>query len=97
MNYFSQSTANSCKFLLVSLIACCLWLGGQQCTAVEYLTGIQWPEPTVVTPGSHGSPPSDAIVLLGKNQDLSVWENGGKWKFQDGRMLELLTNMSAIK
>jgi hypothetical protein len=50
----------------------------------EYLTGITWPEPPVVTPGKTNSdPPSDAIVLF-DGKDLSAWENGEKWKIEDG-------------
>ncbi len=49
----------------------------------EYMTGIEWPEPPVVTPGTCGSPPSDAIVLFG-GKDLSAWEGGDQWKIEDG-------------
>src|SRR5438477_11900491 len=49
----------------------------------EYLTGISWPEPLVVTPGENGSPPSDAIVLF-EGKDLSAWEGGEDWKVEDG-------------
>ncbi len=30
----------------------------------RYLSGITWPEPPVVTPGTGGGPPSDAVVLF---------------------------------
>jgi 3-keto-disaccharide hydrolase len=44
-------------------------------------------EPPVITPGRHGSPPSDAIVLF-DGHDLSSWKSasGGeaKWKVGDG-------------
>ena len=49
----------------------------------EYLTGIEWPEPPVVTPGENGGPPSDAIVLF-DGKDLSAWEGGDNWKVEDG-------------
>ncbi len=49
----------------------------------EYLTGIDWPEPPVVTPGTCGSPPSDAIVLF-DGKDLSAWDGGERWKVADG-------------
>jgi Domain of Unknown Function (DUF1080) len=49
----------------------------------EYLTGIKWSEPPVVTPGENGSPPSDAIVLF-DGKDLSAWEGGEDWKVEDG-------------
>lgn len=45
------------------------------------------PEPPVVTPGTAGAPPSDAIVLF-DGKDLSAWkgENGGtpNWKIENG-------------
>ena len=50
---------------------------------IEYLPGIQWPEPKVVSPGDAHSPPSDAIVLF-DGQDLSAWENGGNWIVDNG-------------
>jgi Domain of Unknown Function (DUF1080) len=51
--------------------------------AQEYLSGMKWDEPKVVTPGkTSADPPSDAIILLGK--DLSAWENGDKWPVKDG-------------
>jgi hypothetical protein len=50
-------------------------------------TEVWEPEPKVVTPGSNGAPPSDAIVLFGGN-DLSQWTdlNGSapKWVVKDG-------------
>lgn len=46
------------------------------------------PVPVVVTPGDGTQPPSDAIVLLGKGSDLSMWEStdGGKvkWAYDNG-------------
>jgi hypothetical protein len=45
------------------------------------------PEPPIVTPGTNGSPPSDAIVLF-DGKDLSAWKgvDGGpaQWKIEDG-------------
>jgi hypothetical protein len=50
----------------------------------EYISGIKWPEPAIITPGKTAAdPPSDAIVLFGGN-DLSAWENGDKWIVKDG-------------
>ncbi|SFI34336.1 3-keto-disaccharide hydrolase [Planctomicrobium piriforme] len=55
----------------------CVW------AVEEWKSGIKWPEPPVVTPGTNGSPPSDAIVLFdGKNMD--AWTGGEGWKLQDG-------------
>jgi hypothetical protein len=50
----------------------------------EYLTGIEWQEPPVVTPGkTNADPPSDAVILF-DGKDLSAWENGDQWKVEDG-------------
>ena len=50
----------------------------------EYKSGIVWPEPKVVTPGSEpGAPPSDAIVLF-DGKDLSKWKGGEAWDIKDG-------------
>ncbi|MGD9636881.1 MAG: DUF1080 domain-containing protein [Pirellulales bacterium] len=53
----------------------------------EYLPGIEWQEPPVVTPGENGSPPSDAIVLF-DGTDLSAWEPSNTWKVKDGVLTE---------
>jgi len=55
--------------------------------AEEYLTGIQWQAPPIIKAGSTDSqPPSDAIALF-DGKDLSAWENGEKWKSEDGVMI----------
>jgi hypothetical protein len=55
--------------------------------ADEYLSGIQWEVPTVVTPGAGpGDPPSDAIVLF-DGTDLSHWNNAERWKVEEGVMI----------
>jgi len=52
--------------------------------AQEYLSGMKWDEPKVVTPGkTSADPPSDAIILF-DGKDLSAWENGDKWIVKDG-------------
>ena len=50
---------------------------------VEYKSGIVWPEPVVVTPGTDNGPPSDAVVLF-DGKDLSKWSGGENWIIQDG-------------
>jgi 3-keto-disaccharide hydrolase len=64
---------------------CCLM--GQAPTGAAqvqpYESGIVWDEPSVVTPGTNGGPPSDAIVLFdGKNMD--AWKGGEKWEIENG-------------
>lgn len=49
----------------------------------EFKSGIEWPEPKVVTPGSATTAPSDAIVLF-DGKDLSQWKNGENWIIKDG-------------
>lgn len=49
----------------------------------EYKSGIVWPEPKVIEPGTNGSAPSDAIVLF-DGKDLSQWKNGENWEIKDG-------------
>ena len=53
-------------------------------SAQEWKSGVEWPEPPLVTPGAtDDAPPSDAIVLFdGKN--LDAWENGSKWLVENG-------------
>ncbi|MCR9292474.1 MAG: DUF1080 domain-containing protein [bacterium] len=52
--------------------------------AEEYLNGIQWEKPAIITPGeSDSQPPSDAIVLF-NGQDLNNWKNGENWTVKDG-------------
>ncbi|QDV65254.1 3-keto-disaccharide hydrolase [Crateriforma conspicua] len=60
---------------------------GSSANAKEYLNGITWEEPAVVTPGVINSdPPSDAVVLF-SGDDLSQWKVNDSWKVVDGCML----------
>lgn len=52
-------------------------------SADEYLNGIKWQPPAVVTPGEANKPPSDAIVLF-DGTDLSAWKGTDNWKIVDG-------------
>ncbi|MCO6453913.1 MAG: DUF1080 domain-containing protein [Pirellulaceae bacterium] len=65
------------------LLACCL---AAPLAADEYLSGIEWKKPPVVTPGEQGGAPSDAVVLF-DGSDLSAWENADNWKIVDGVMV----------
>ncbi len=55
--------------------------------AVEYLNGIRWEQPPIVTPGATDrEPPSDAIVLF-DGKDLSKWNNADRWSIQQGDLI----------
>jgi hypothetical protein len=55
--------------------------------SIEYLPGIEWPEPPVVTPSDNGSdPPSDAVILF-DGADKSAWEGADDWKIEDGALV----------
>ena len=52
--------------------------------ADEYLTGIKWPEPAIVTPGGENRlPPSDATVLF-DGKDMAGWDNSENWTVENG-------------
>ncbi|MEL6895562.1 MAG: DUF1080 domain-containing protein, partial [Planctomycetota bacterium] len=53
----------------------------------EYLSGIKWEKPPIVTPGkTNDAPPSDAIILF-DGKDLSQWKNADNWSVKDGAMV----------
>jgi hypothetical protein len=52
----------------------------------EWKSGIVWPEPRVVDPGSATVPPSDAIVLF-DGTDMSKWDGGDLWQVKDGYVI----------
>jgi hypothetical protein len=67
----------------------CLWAwlpGHDESNAAQvkaYESGIVWEEPKLVTPGTPGNAPSDAVILFdGKNMD--AWKGGAKWVIEDG-------------
>lgn len=66
-------------------ILCIAFILGAGTLAVskEWVSGIVWPQPAVIDPGSDQTPPSDAIVLF-NGTDLSQWEGGDKWSIDDG-------------
>ena len=49
----------------------------------EWKSGVNWPEPKVVTPGEGTAPPSDAIVLFDGNS-LDAWKGADGWTVKDG-------------
>ncbi len=78
--------------LLVPLLA--VW-PGEAVQLREYKSGIVWPEPPVVTPGTANSdPPSDAIVLF-DGKDLSKWHGGENWEIRDGYAIARKTGITS--
>jgi hypothetical protein len=73
---------------IAALATAAIFVGFHSCSiGQEYISGIKWPEPAIVTPGkTDADPPSDAIVLFG-GKDLSAWEGGDKWKIEDGEAI----------
>lgn len=65
------------------LLGLCAAYTAEGAFVTEYVSGIKWAEPKVVTPGTNGSPPSDAIVLF-DGKSLSQWEGGDKWIIENG-------------
>ena len=72
--------------LITLLAAAILFIPAARAVDREYLTGIKWPEPPVVTPGNNGCPPSDAVVLF-NGRDLSAWEGTKGWRVKNHAMV----------
>jgi len=69
------------------LAVACLAVGVMPGHAAEYLSGIAWPEPPIVTPGATDrDPPSDAVVLFG-GEDAAAWKGGDQWTVDDGELV----------
>src|SRR6478672_9405843 len=68
----------------VTVTVCAVLAAPHSGLAQEYLSGMKWNEPPVVTPGkTNADPPSDAIILF-DGKDLSAWENGDNWPVKNG-------------
>src|ERR1043165_5301521 len=67
----------ACAILFAAVVGTVPLLGGQR-----YISGMIWPEPPVVTPGTDNGPPSDAVVLF-NGKDFDAWKGAEKWKIDD--------------
>lgn len=80
---------NECKESIVKSISLSLWLLlvllQASLPAEEYLNGITWEEPKLVTVNEHGVP-SDATVLF-DGTDLFAWDQAENWKVSEGAMV----------
>ncbi len=81
-----------CRFLLSSMrtvptVLLLLCLGSYSALGYffpEWKSGIDWPEPPVVTPGqTAGDPPEDAIILF-DGTNLDAWDGVEHWVIADG-------------
>lgn len=77
------------KTIVLILTIFLAWPVMAQQEITDPLATEKWgPVPAKVTPGEGTQPPSDAVVLLGPESDLSLWESakGGEvpWEFDNG-------------
>jgi hypothetical protein len=65
--------------------------------AQEYLNGIEWKEPPIVTPGATNSaPPSDAVVLF-DGKDKSHWKNADNWKIDGDHLVSGRGSITSVE
>ena len=79
----SLRTPLLCSAASAATVLAVLALRGPAVAVDEYKSGIVWPEPKVVTPGTDAGPPSDAVVLF-DGKDMSKWKGGENWIVKDG-------------
>lgn len=83
VQYVSGGRRVACSLVLVGLITgtAGAWF------YPEWKSGIEWPEPVVIDPGSAEQAPSDAIVLF-DGTNLDAFEGGEKWTIENGYAID---------
>jgi Domain of Unknown Function (DUF1080) len=77
-----QNARHRTAVCICSLSLACLAGGAVTLASREWKSGVDWHEPSRVTPGEGTAPPSDAIVLF-DGEDLDAWEGVRNWTFED--------------
>ncbi len=88
--FFHHAGCDTRASSLVSFTVCCLTsvvLHSSSSFGGEYLSGIEWAEPAIVTPGATaGAAPSDAVILF-DGTDASAWQGADRWQVADGALV----------
>lgn len=79
----------------VTIAASAITICGLAQAVKEWKSGKIWPEPQVITPGTDGSPPSDAIVLF-DGKDMSAWDGADSWEINDGAVTVKTTGKANV-
>ena len=82
----SRLISFSCLFLAALLVSSHVGILQLFANIIEYVAPIEWPQPPVIQPGTHNSPPSDAIVLF-DGKDMSAFHDGQDWIVRDGYVI----------
>jgi hypothetical protein len=69
---------------LMLCVGLAVMMSGAVSAQHDWVSGIPWEKPKVVTPGdASNTPPSDAVILF-DGKDASAWNNGENWPVKDG-------------
>ena len=83
----SRSARSGRLFVLGLIVVCAGAVPARAWFFPEWKSGIEWPMPPVVDPGTASSAPSDAVVLF-DGTDLSAWEGGDNWTIENGYAID---------
>ena len=87
VNTMRIDSPGSASSAVAAILAVAASAGFFSARADEYLSGIEWQKPPVVTPGAtNAEPPSDAIVLF-DGSSLDQWNNAQRWSIEDGELV----------